>query len=312
MHSHEKTLLSSLGFSDPDKKSPVHDLACQYLSTKEVRQKLADAFVGPSLSERPFQWKENKEYVRQDLSISGKKSGTMKVGGPDFERILSKGEGKYKTTVGFVDLNIGVEVEFHYSGTRDVASDVMYRIDSDGNEVDDERLGAIERRILRWYRDEHPRSPRYVLTLFIPGDIEAAKYESGLTALPSTLGSVYAHPDFPKEKRCRVVVSKEPYSHTARGERFLILEVKIAAVPVGDIVRQVNLYREHTPENTETKKFIWIVALAFDITPADHAMLKSSNIECVRLGREFEEWSEEQKRLKAESAGSNEPFSLTL
>jgi hypothetical protein len=34
MHSHNRTLISSLGFADPDKANPVHDLACQYLSSR--------------------------------------------------------------------------------------------------------------------------------------------------------------------------------------------------------------------------------------------------------------------------------------
>ena len=37
MHSHNQTLLSKLGFADPDKNDPRHDLACQYLGqTKQI------------------------------------------------------------------------------------------------------------------------------------------------------------------------------------------------------------------------------------------------------------------------------------
>lgn len=32
MYSHNRTLLASAGFADPDKKDPEHDLACRYLS----------------------------------------------------------------------------------------------------------------------------------------------------------------------------------------------------------------------------------------------------------------------------------------
>jgi hypothetical protein len=31
-HSHDRTLIASLGFADPDKQDPMHDLACEYLS----------------------------------------------------------------------------------------------------------------------------------------------------------------------------------------------------------------------------------------------------------------------------------------
>lgn len=42
MHSHDRTLLSKLGFADPDKKDGRHDLACQYLAQDEIALKLVD------------------------------------------------------------------------------------------------------------------------------------------------------------------------------------------------------------------------------------------------------------------------------
>lgn len=40
-HSSDRTLLASLGFQDPDRKSSTHTLACQYLCEPEVTAKLA-------------------------------------------------------------------------------------------------------------------------------------------------------------------------------------------------------------------------------------------------------------------------------
>jgi hypothetical protein len=36
MHAHDRTLIASLGFADPDKKNRRHTLACQYLAQPEV------------------------------------------------------------------------------------------------------------------------------------------------------------------------------------------------------------------------------------------------------------------------------------
>ncbi len=33
MHSHDRTLIAELGFKDPDKGEPEHDLACNYLAS---------------------------------------------------------------------------------------------------------------------------------------------------------------------------------------------------------------------------------------------------------------------------------------
>ncbi len=42
MHSHDRTLLARLGFSDPDKKEPLHDLACAYLAEDTQARKLLE------------------------------------------------------------------------------------------------------------------------------------------------------------------------------------------------------------------------------------------------------------------------------
>jgi hypothetical protein len=39
-HSHERTLLASLGFADPDRRDRRHTLACQYLSTPDAALRL--------------------------------------------------------------------------------------------------------------------------------------------------------------------------------------------------------------------------------------------------------------------------------
>ncbi len=88
MHSHDRTLIARLGFEDPDKKDPRHDLACQFLATEQNGSKLAPYFHArtygtPSRVEVP----------------------------------ISKGEGKYRVVAGFADVVVFMEVP-HYCSHR--------------------------------------------------------------------------------------------------------------------------------------------------------------------------------------------------
>src|SRR5690349_9879295 len=47
-HSHERTLISGLGFADPDKKNRRHDYACQYLAQESLFPVIAKLFFPKS------------------------------------------------------------------------------------------------------------------------------------------------------------------------------------------------------------------------------------------------------------------------
>jgi hypothetical protein len=91
MHSHDRTLLSRLGFADPDKKNSQHDLACQYLADREKVQSIvlmiAEKMQAPEESANSFDALMGTTYSA-------------------FEVPIEKGENQYKTTIGFVDLII--------------------------------------------------------------------------------------------------------------------------------------------------------------------------------------------------------------
>lgn len=105
MHTHDKTLIASLGFNDPDKKNSDHDLACRYISQDDILSRLILA-IFPGLS---------KTHVKSSV-ICGQcqhrcEAEVVEVVKPcNFtfttvsEFVISKGEGKYKTHVGFVDV----------------------------------------------------------------------------------------------------------------------------------------------------------------------------------------------------------------
>lgn len=161
MHSHDRTLLSSLGFSDPDKKDRTHDLACQYLAQPGVACGM----------------------LRSLFELEG----TLKRSEP--ERLISKGSGQYRTTIGFADLMLMFDVPSDQSG---------------------------------WW--------------------------------------------------------------------FVLVEVKIHRVPVGDIIRQMTLYREHL-EWFDCRKIV--VATTFDLSVDDVEMLQRKKISHIKLGRKFEEFCDQ-------------------
>jgi hypothetical protein len=91
MHSHDRTLLAKLGFADPDKKNPDHDLACLYLRDTSTKDHLAKWFA--ELAEKSGAYRNAKVTVKTAL-----------------EYHLQKGTGEYATTIGFADAIFRVEM----------------------------------------------------------------------------------------------------------------------------------------------------------------------------------------------------------
>lgn len=113
-HSHDRTLLASLSFSDPDKREPLHDLACEYLSEPEQARRLVQLACS----------------IHADIPFSVDTK---------LEAAISKGNGQYKTTIGFLDLKIEwksenrkgsviVEVKIHRVTVGDILRQInLYR-----------------------------------------------------------------------------------------------------------------------------------------------------------------------------------------
>jgi hypothetical protein len=74
-HAHDRTMLANLGFADPDKQEPLHDLACRYLMEPEQ-----SGAILMSLGINSDVLYKYQEYT------------------------ISKGEGQYRTTIGFMDV----------------------------------------------------------------------------------------------------------------------------------------------------------------------------------------------------------------
>lgn len=190
-HSHDRTLLASLGFADPDKRdSNLHTLACEYL-TEDAQSGRLVRLVN-----------RNEELISVESRV---------------EVPLSKGEGQYRTTIGFLDAKID------------------------------------------WVGAENQ-------------------------------GSVF-------------------------------VEVKINRIDVGDVIRQINLYRQYavpwTPpldsENfgsrlaaRDKKQAMgtssWILAANFELDDGYTKLLLRENIVHIQLGEGFRKWYEERLKRPAPKA----------
>lgn len=136
MRTKDHTYLAKLGFADQDKRNPLHDAACAYLAQPEKVEKLStlvhrdwlqkahdgfDGYSGPEDEER-F-WKQilrngmGTTELRRHLSLNGASRlgqrvtfSTQNVFVTYSQALLStpliKGEGQYKTVVGFLDVLI--------------------------------------------------------------------------------------------------------------------------------------------------------------------------------------------------------------
>ncbi len=111
MHSHDRTLIAKLGFADPDKREPLHELACQFLTQPETAIRFA------IVSERPCQ--EINQTIQAEFQHFCSLTGNYRLGRQarySFARFrildalletpISKGDRQYRTTIGFIDVSL--------------------------------------------------------------------------------------------------------------------------------------------------------------------------------------------------------------
>lgn len=163
MHTHERTLARSLQL-DSDRNTPEHELAVRYLAKNAGRllrtthKTLCESGVFESgVYERHGTFQELRKYdacfefphVQTDAGLERTchlrftRTPAVDVG-TEQEHILVKGEGQYRSFIGFLDLVINWCLDFAYS-------DVTLRYDDDGEMCDlrgKELLAAASERIV--------------------------------------------------------------------------------------------------------------------------------------------------------------------
>lgn len=111
MHSHERTMLAKLGFADPDRREPLHDVACHYLATPGAVRRLIRCLA---IEHGPEPYADNSGYEERASQIL-RKVTSHRV---NRECEIAKGLGQYRTTVGFADLALQLYVEEQHREVR--------------------------------------------------------------------------------------------------------------------------------------------------------------------------------------------------
>lgn len=109
-HAHESTQVKRFGVDDEDRKTSRHDLACQYLS----EPKKAVTPFAPMIKSHCELMYKGREKSRCPV-IKAKRAQT--------EYCLTKGEGKYLSTIGFLDVLFTLNAVVNYYYKKDVPAD---------------------------------------------------------------------------------------------------------------------------------------------------------------------------------------------
>jgi hypothetical protein len=262
VYAHDRTLLARLGFADPDRKLPEHDLALHYLAEPEQARAVAELVAEPhrlTFSDRLHEVKRHGPYLLKcpcpsSLTIDGAAYShcssdtvsyrTTRTGSPatvtttTMELPLQKGERQYQTTIGFVNL------------------------------------------VIR-YIDQEIETGQYLRHEYVNG------YGPNAKKLPA---------------------SWQPFKELHRTSAAVFIEVKIAPVSLGEILRQVKLYDSYLDQADHyTGRYDWVVATRFPLSTADVEALINEEITHVRLGTKFEAYvAQQQAQVSARPSDSPE------
>lgn len=217
----DRTHLAALGFSDPDKREPDHDIACRYLAREcppAIFDRLCSDKIQAARQPSETDWNtarkpghsnqsdaQSESLVRaafahaktrgRDLYSIPINVGELKLDyAAELERPISKGTGQYKVTIGFLDVYITGLWAYTY----------------DALDIDTQHY-------------------------HMPPNIDDPNYRA-------SFNSILAIQKGQKQSRWIANVG---------------IEVKIQRRPLTDVIRQINLYREYCPSTTWALSAPW-------------------------------------------------------
>lgn len=280
MRSQDRTMLASMGFADPDKGDERHDLACRYLALPENHERLARSLIEPA-------WKRlsgpgsDKTWVdgRGHVEFSFVRSfGSFRIVRPSIEHVLSKGEGQYRTTVGFLD----VTLPFKFDETREGS----YR------RVVEEQSARVTIEHSIWcdlFPSESPNAFTFVpvpvdklSSVVDPSVLTRSRGRPARVLFKGSPGSndgdgvLVSIPQYRED----TVPRTECHEHHCR----IVVEVKTGRVGAGAVLRQIKLYRQFYEAD------FWVLATPYQLLPDDVATLHAEGIKHIRLGPKFDAW----------------------
>lgn len=295
MHAHDRTLLSRLGFADPDKRDPLHDLACQYLALAENHERLARlvAQVAWQTEQRHLGYcrnpllSEGEPYEECEFRYTSSIESLV-LGHPSLEFPISKGDGRFRTTIGFLDAWLPFSCQEARSGKVQAWTLTRYA---------DIRLPVTN--------GFHYRCDPSTL---LPSERSVRRNE-----LPEALRARAPAPlIFPckregEEDIVRVPQYERVWKAEERKSSFdgaVAVEVKVASAGIGDVLRQISLYREYVQPTSPTP--FWVLATPFAINATDSKTLRDARIVPIRLGPKFDEWCAARASESPQAGGAPE------
>jgi hypothetical protein len=265
MHSHDRTMLQRMGFTDPDKKDRRHDWACQYLAQKEIGERLIRSI-----------WDCDVKTVK-DWKWWSKLEGEV-----------FKGEDKYRTSIGWIDLALAFQLQREW----------MKRITNDPRwvNVDSSSLTEAGWTPTRFYRREvsEPGWDHQGWN-FTDRSLDRRVHVECPINPPWSEDRLR----FSTSAGCWQLYQRERTEKREETEAYgVIVEVKIAPVALGDVMRQIALYRQYSINFRPTHAINWkyaVLATTYELDACDFATLLKQNIHHIYLGRKFEEYCEQRQ-----------------
>jgi hypothetical protein len=235
MHTHERTMLHKLGFDDADRKNPLHDLAVMYLLQPE-----------------------NAGALLRSLDLDRDGAVFYWDGLP--ELILTKGEGKYRTVVGFLDAVLQYWIVRRSQGTwRDREWNSFGKCT---RPVGEKKHGIIETVVSGFVLIEVKIAPEPISDCIRQIEVyrgQSEAFDDGCIA-----DALYDNDKFTGGDEGGF--GNEPFDHQDRRERGLTHAVLVTH---------------------------------YDISPPEAGALTSRQIAHARLGARFEEWANTQRIASA-------------
>jgi hypothetical protein len=293
------TLLSKLGFQDPDKKNSKHDAAIHFVRQPEVLQQINDEFF--SIDKK----------VIDAYSIPGDKAQiTVTVIKPTYEteHPITKGKGQYKQTIGFID---GILRAIRNYTITSGYQTIIFEVTSDDlDALKNKRLerfpdafclpdavpvcwDVVETQIGQKWREQGQinellYSPREGKTV---SDTDAAfapdnSYYSQSVKKPTTDKNPIFVKGYSKIENYVYVYDDDRYERTCTW----LFETKFHKTSAADIIRQVKLYREYMSENC------WFTLTFFDLSDTEQSELSNAGIRWIRMGTKFDRWWNDQQQ----------------
>lgn len=295
-HSHNRTLAASLGFADPDKQNPTHELACHYLMQKDVALKLADALLTEHAKRKPLMVEVLTTLDCHEVFLC-RDFKEWKLGRGRFlhwetselsaEHVVAKGEGKYRTTVGFVDVAIRFAAVWEASVEVDAWECQSDDLAAERSDRREQRLKSLD----YWaqYAGPGQRASEEISRYGNPPEnlVHAAFCEDRST--PCHVCNTHKCCDLAKPVRLT-------RTGQARAVHALGIEVKAGQVPVSDVIRQINLYRDYCDIK------VWALATPYALSEREIAALNNESIKHIHLGSGFREYAQKADERPGQSS----------